>query len=306
MELSIAAPEITLLPEDRPCLAGDLGHTKTGGFAPASDARVLLPRRKLAVAAIVTIGIAASFAFSGKGGEAASATEAIASVTPVKQAWIDIIQPFQLYALPAPELDKKPRVYTARRHGAGAGRQDCLVFGRLDGPEPYLRLNIYRIGSEAAPTAAFFVELARRAAEDGAAILRSGQPTPLATRFGDFAAADATLGSPRGEAACLGFRLLSEAPGLRISGYACGTDAAPLDRGALACILDRMDLVSAGEDTELRRFFVEAERRRGAGCGPSHTVLGGKTAWLNGGGAPALRGSQPIQPRDKKLAKPGT
>ena len=117
MEPSIAAPEITLVPEDRACLAGDLGPAKTGGFAPASDARVLLPRRKLAVAAIVTIGIAASFAFSGKGGEAASATEAIAAVTPVKQAWIDIIQPFQLYALPAPELDKKPRVYTAVREG---------------------------------------------------------------------------------------------------------------------------------------------------------------------------------------------
>ena len=295
MDQSLAAPEIRILPEDRARVASDCSIEEIITVSPAA-ARALLPRRKLAAAAIVTAGIAASFALSGMRGEATpSAEAALAVVAAPKQVWVDIAQPLQLYALPAPELDKKPRVYTARRHGAGAGRQDTLVFGSLDGREPYVRMNIYRAGAEAASAAAFFVELARRAAEDGAAILRSGQPTPLPTRFGGFEAADATLAGPRGEAACLGFRLMSDTPALRISGYACGTDAAPLDRGALACILDRLDLVSAGEDIALRRFFVEAEQRRGAGCGPSRTSAGGK---------PQLRGTQNGIGPDKKAAKP--
>jgi hypothetical protein len=295
MSQSVAAPEIRILPEDRARVAGDCSIEDIVAAPPAAS-RALLPRRKLAAAAIVTAGIAASFALAGMGGEAApSAEAALAVVAAPKQVWIDIAQPLQLYALPAPELDKKPRLYTARRHGAGTGRQDTLVFGSPDGREPHVRMNIYRAGAEAAPAPAFFVELARRAAEDGAAILRSGQPTPLETRFGGFEAADATLSGPRGEAACLGFRLMSDAPALRLSGFACGTDTTPLDRGALACILDRLDLVSAGEDIALRRFFVEAEQRRGAGCGPSRTGSGGK---------PQLRGTQNGIGPDKKAAKP--
>ena len=136
MDQSLAAPEIRILPEDRARVASDCSIEEIITVSPAA-ARALLPRRKLAAAAIVTAGIAASFALSGMRGEATpSAEAALAVVAAPKQVWVDIAQPLQLYALPAPELDKKPRVYTARRHGAGAGRQDTLVFGSLDGREP--------------------------------------------------------------------------------------------------------------------------------------------------------------------------
>ena len=303
------APAVALAPEDRARLSDVFSAAlQAGANAPAQEpprpGHALLPRKRMAAAALAAAGIIAlSFALGGKGGEAAQpgVAAAVASALP-KPVWIDITQPFQLYSLPAPELDKKPRLYTARRHGVGEGRQDALVFGQMDGHAPYVRLNIYRAGTEDAAPAAFFVELARRAADDGAAILRSGQPAPLATRFGNFEAAEAALSGPQGEKACLAYRLQSAAPPLRISGYACGADGSPIDRGALACILDRLDLVSAGDDMELRKFFVDAERRRGAGCGPGRNAAGAKaqppvTAELRGSEAEA-----PPAPRKKPKA----
>lgn len=306
-------PQVKLAPEDRARLSAvlNVAVSDTANRPPTTPGiarRTLLPRKRLLAAGVVAAGIAAIFAFTGRGGDAAmaDATPAPASVA-VKPAWIDIAQPLQLYSLPAPELDRKSMAYNARRHTIGEGRQDALTFGDWSARAPYVRLNVYRIGKEDAPMAAFFVELARRAAEDGAAIVRSGQPAALPTRFGDFETADATLAGPQGERACLGYRLASAALPLRISGFACGTDTAALDRGALGCILDRLDLVSAGEDTQLRRFFVEAEQRRGSGCGAPRNAAGAKAAWLAPAAPlPALRGSQTTAAAGvKKPGKPG-
>ena len=53
---------------------------------------------------------------------------------------------------------------------------------------------------------------------------------------------------------------------LEIGGFACGTPGNPIDRARLACALDRLDLISAGEDRELRAFFTGAPRQLGAAC----------------------------------------
>jgi hypothetical protein len=185
-------------------------------------------------------------------------------------AWIEISAPDRLFHLEAPELVKAPTTYEARRHRTGGGRQDVLVVGGSDGAAPFLRLTMYRVGAEPAPEAAFFVDLASRAAEAGRAISRAAQPTALPTRLGVFEVADLNL--TRGgafDAACLGFRIADAARQLRIAGFACGGEA-PFalfaSKPALACVLDRIGLDSTVDDKILAAFFAARELNGDTAC----------------------------------------
>ena len=239
--------------------------------------------------------------------ESEKAAEAVRVAAAVKPVWTEISRPIPLYALAAPELEKRAKTYEARRHATGGGRKDALTFGAADGPDPLIALEVYRIGSEAAPPRSFFVDLARVAGADSLGVERSGQPAPLTTRFGAFEAADLTLSGAAGDLQCLGFRLAPEDIALRVSGFACGAPALPIDRISLACMLDRIDLLSAGDDSELRAFFVEAERRPGAGCGPGNFArAGAKISWLEpGAAAPPLRGAETTGTVSKKARGAG-
>jgi len=124
-----------------------------------------------------------------------------------------------------------------------------------------LNLLFYQPGNEATPDSSFYVELARRAAETGRAIIRAEQPGEMATRFGAFEVARLDLArdsaSPQ---ECLGFRFANMEPNLRITGFACGGGAAlvsPLtSKAALACLIDQLDLAPATEDKGLIDFFA--------------------------------------------------
>jgi hypothetical protein len=81
------------------------------------------------------------------------------------------------------------------------------------------------------------------------------------TRVGSFDVADCKLASTKGpsdqSSPCLGFRS-TDGKVLEIGGFACGTPGNPIDRARLACALDRLDLILAGEDRGLRAFFTGA------------------------------------------------
>jgi hypothetical protein len=187
----------------------------------------------------------------------------------VKTAWVEIQKPLRLFALVGSDWGREPTTYTAERHRDGGGRRDHLSLGTFGSDQPWLHLTLYRMGTEEADRAPFFVDMARRAAPAGLSVARMGQPKPLATRFGTFEVADFTL---EGQAAvpgqstrCLGFRLAG-AKVLQIGGFACGAPGRAIDRARLACALDRIDLVSAGDDRELRAFFTGAAGELGAAC----------------------------------------
>ncbi|MBV8849662.1 MAG: hypothetical protein JOZ16_08775 [Methylobacteriaceae bacterium] len=184
----------------------------------------------------------------------------------VKPPWVDIQKPFRLFALNAPEWGREP-VYTAERHRSGGGRRDQLSFGTF-GAGAWLQMTLYRPGAEDPDPAPFFVDMARRAARTGLAVARMGQQKALPTRLGSFEVADLTLAAASAPASlipCLGFRL-TDARILQIGGFACGTPGRPIERDRLACTLDRIDLISAGDDTEVRAFFIGAKGQLGAAC----------------------------------------
>ena len=216
--------------------------------------------------------------------------------------WTEVNHPFQLYALVGTDLAKLPLAYRARRNVVGGGRQDDLSFGDLKGQAPYLHLFFYRPGAEAAEPLPFSSDLARLGIESDLAVGRSGAIGSLATRFGGFEVQDLRLADHRVSTPCLGFRLApSRGAPLRIAGFLCGTAEKPVGRDVLGCVVDKIDLVSAGDDVALRRMFVEAERRRGPACAPAPLVEAGfKATWLDANASlPPLKGllGQSVTPR---------
>lgn len=176
-------------------------------------------------------------------------------------AWIEIPVPVDVFRLEAPEFAGDAARHLARRHRTGGGRQDIWEFGGSNENAPLLNLLIYRPGNEAPPDSPFYVELARRAAETGRAIIRAEQPAHMTTRFGAFEAA--RLGLARDGASikdCIGFRFANAEPGFRITGFACGGGealASPLaSTAALACLIDQIDLAPAADDKGLIDFFA--------------------------------------------------
>ncbi len=212
-----------------------------------------------------------------------------AALPPAPQPiWADIVQPLQLFNVSAPALAKDARSYAARRNVAGGGRQDILTFGQPNGPSPYLRLQLYRVGSEAAPAAPLYVDLARAAAQADLSIGRSLTPVQMPTRFGDFELADMELTGEKIPALpCLGFRGVALSGKFQISGFACGAKGKPIAQPALSCLIDRLDLNAAGDEKALAVFFAASELRRNPACaGTRFDPAATRASWLDRNDAP--------------------
>ncbi|WOJ90548.1 hypothetical protein RZS28_04425 [Methylocapsa polymorpha] len=234
----------------------------------ASQSRRLLWR--LGMGCLAASGFASVLAFLSAAQDPALRDMGLATPPPPPlPAWIEISHAAQVFGLEAPELAKETKSYEARRHRTGGGRQDVLTFGGVNGDAPRLRLTIYRVGEEATPDAAFFVDLARRAAEMGRAITRATQPTALPTRLGVFEAASLNLAqNDESDSACIGFRMINAAPKLRITGFACGganPAAIVASKSELACLIDRIDLAAA-YDSQLMAFFAARDLSDDTAC----------------------------------------
>jgi hypothetical protein len=210
--------------------------------------------------------------------------------------WLDVVKPFQLYDVASPEFSTAFGVYEAQHNLVGGGRRDVVTLGAIDQNEPYLRVAFYRLGSDVAPQPSLFVEMARRASGAGLAVDRVSAPSLLMTRFGPFETADVTVSDVASASqdktrTCVGFRFSNAAPRFRVSGFACGQKGRPADRSAIACLIDRFDLVAAGEDEPLRAFFARAEQGRRPECFASKMAQNAN--WLAPqSSAPALRATK--------------
>ncbi len=87
--------------------------------------------------------------------------------------------------------------------------------------------------------------------------------------------ADATLAQGETRRACLAFRHVSEDQSFRFAGWWCGQNGRPADRRQLACLIDKVALLSAGEDKGLRALFTQAEKNRDPGCTPPRIAQAG-------------------------------
>jgi hypothetical protein len=149
----------------------------------------------------------------------------------------------------------KSKTYQIFRHAEG-GRKDMLRWNAENG-RPLAGVAIYRPGGEFEPPIT----------ADAAGIVDS--------KFGPV-----TLLKPHGSP-CLGFLKAIEQPALRISGFVCQGETVPARGAAIACLLNRLSLVAAGNDARLAELFARADLKR-ADC---------RTDWISGSDRPSLRGA---------------
>ncbi|MCX7320729.1 MAG: hypothetical protein NT113_14980 [Hyphomicrobiales bacterium] len=173
--------------------------------------------------------------------------------------------------------------YEIRRHSDG-GRKDILRWMQPDG-QPLAELELYRPGSEA---------LERAAVADAAMRMNPGGPREtvgegvIDSKFGPVALFG--LVDRSDVRRCLGFARTLDAANLRISGYSCQGEGPSARRAALACMLDRLVLLTAGGERRLAELFAHAElRRTGCASGAAQSVAG--SDWVTGAQNPRLRGS---------------
>lgn len=183
--------------------------------------------------------------------------------------WVEIEKPFPAFALAIPEAAGVPSQYAILRNRAGAGRKDVLSLGEPDGTAPYLKVEVYRPGSEIRHFARPEAEIAKAAAALRPAQLDRGEP--LSSKFGSLAIVPfmATQGTPRH---CLGFVRAYDEPRLQLSGWFCQGGDDFVDRSTLACALDRLTLLSAGSEPKVGTLFATAELHRSF-CGQRDPIL---------------------------------
>ena len=299
-------PEALLDSSQDPCHAQESGHPTQ---VLRSALALRLARPGLFAIAVILAGITGLVLLPDRGEATAqdelrpTQPEAIAAPAPgaapnspaqAKPAFVPIIRPIRLFALEAPELVKVVADYDASRAIAGDGREDRLSFGSAArGDAPYMRLAVYRAGSEAADAPPLFVDLTRSAALAGLAVLKSAPGEPMRTKFGEMETAEIKLGMAGVERSCLAFRRAVGGEKLRLTGWYCAPIGSFAGRAVLSCLIDRLALLSAGEDMALRDSFVAAERRRQA-CGKARVVAAsaGGSPVDNAANPPRLRGAK--------------
>jgi hypothetical protein len=214
------------------------------------------------------------------------------------------------FDLSPPEFAKEAKSFTERSLDATGGREESVIIGQFAQGATFLRLDLVLSGGDKIAPSDFFLDMTRHAQQAGLAATRIGQPSPMMTRFGNFEVADIKLSQDGEDRACLAARFLNGKAPLEIAGVACGAAAHPIDRRALACILDRLDYLSNGENKAMDEFFLTAELDRGKGCvgaGGMTPNASPKSSWLDGRAiAPPLKkntGTAPVAPPAKHKKK---
>lgn len=186
---------------------------------------------------------------------------ATALATGPRSPWIEANRPHQAFALTLPELAEAEHHYAIRRHAAGGGRKDILTFGEIAAEGPYAVVEIYRPGKEPEPFATPLDEIAVRLARADIA----DEPRPagtLVSKFGSVALVDFSLRRQARHRGCTGFVRTFAEMRMQIAGWYCNPGPELVERSTIGCTLDRLTVLSAGNDPALAQRFARAELNR--------------------------------------------
>ncbi|MDA9522688.1 hypothetical protein XI06_20975 [Bradyrhizobium sp. CCBAU 11434] len=205
-----------------------------------------------------------------------------------KPGWAMADRSHPAFALSRIDSSEKTASYTILRHPEG-GRRDVMRWaGDADKPadRPWAELEIYREGNEFDVTRPAASGLAARMGLDAATTLE--QAGLIDTKFGPVALFRPS-GTADGSPACLGYLKRNEEPALQISGFSCQGDTLPARRAAIACTLNRLTLLTSGNEPKLAEMFAHAELKRRS-CEPQGSSQG-SADWLLGAANAQLRGA---------------
>jgi hypothetical protein len=239
------------------------------------------------------VGIMAAILANDLINRPSAAVPAVPAAEPLRPAWIEVSRPHGAFALNSPSLEGLEAHYVVRRHRFGGGRKDELTFGDPSAPRPYIRVEVYRPGSEgtAEPDALeAVVALASRSAIN-AELEETNRK--LRTKFGALPVVAMTVKNGDSLRRCIATAYAWNDPRLGLVAWWCNDGPELVAHGEFACLLDRLALMSAGGDDRLAEFFAQAELRRGY-CGSYGSIVSPTPKhhddWIHAKIAPRLRG----------------
>lgn len=219
------------------------------------------------------------------------------AVTPTESAgrpgWSVASRSHPAFAVSSLELPEKSETYEILRHPEG-GRKDVFHWGPQD-EKPVAELEIYRPGgefnpskalsSEASSSEALEAEIAARMDPEGAHELEAAGVVD--SKFGVVTLLRLSR-NPGGAQPCLGFIKRLGGAALQISGWSCQGSTLPARRAAIGCMLNRLTLLSAGNEPKLAELFARAELKR-ASCATA-AAPAVSADWVMSAENPRLRG----------------
>jgi hypothetical protein len=203
-----------------------------------------------------------------------------------RTGWSPATRPKPAFAVGQFDSATRTAIYDVQRHAEGGGRKDIL---RWQGPgeTPLAELQLYRPGSEAAGEGAPAAELAHRL--DPAGTGEAVGEGFVDSKFGPVALLSAAAQARDGKR-CLGYFKSFEGANLRLSGWSCQGDSLPARRAGIACTLNRLVLLTAGNEPKLQELFTQAELKRTT-CASGAALATTAADWATGAQSPTLRGS---------------
>jgi hypothetical protein len=248
------------------------------------DIRATVVRIFAYMGALAILAIAAASFFQPPSG--------VAAFEPAPQPqWVNVLRPHPAFELLVPELAASANDYAILRRTADGARKDVLTWGEADGRGPYVVVEIYRPGAASegfidAPSEIAARIIAFNVSDD---VKAAGQ---IDSKFGVFPLVDFAITTRGRERRCLGFAHPFADPVMQIDGWYCSSGEEVVDRATLACLLDRLTIISAGGDPQLAGLFAHAEIKR-TFCGQRSPILA----------ATPEREAQIAMPRNVKFAR---
>jgi hypothetical protein len=202
--------------------------------------------------------------------------EGVAAVQAAPQPeWVNVERPHPAFELIMPELAAQSPGYAILRRTADGARKDVLSWGDAAGNGPYVMVEIYRPGLAGERFIDAPSEIAARILPFSVTDDVKSAGT-MDSKFGavhlvDFAIA-AQRTQPGKARRCLGFARSFDQPPMQLAGWYCSAADEIVDRATLACVLDRLTVLSAGGDGDLAGLFARAELKR-TFCGQRNPIL---------------------------------
>ena len=210
--------------------------------------------------------------------------DAAASDPSARESWSLADRSTRAFAVSQFDPHDKTVTYEIFRHPLG-GRRDVLHWSGAD-KKPVAELEIYRPGGELNHEGPAIAEIAARMDPGGVRELEAAGL--IDSKFGNLTLLRLISGTEAARA-CLGFMKRVSDPNVRISGWSCQGDNLPARRAAISCMLNRLTLLSTGNDPKLAELFARAELRRGDCATSAMPAL--SADWLNGSDNVQLRGA---------------
>lgn len=265
--------------------------------APAPKLPAISPRKHLTISRALA-AISAAVLLAVIAADLVSPTPAKSSVPQESQprsAWLEIPRASGAFDLASPLLAGIEQSYMTRRHRTGQGRKDIITFGAAaDAAVPFVRVSIYRPGGEGTVPIDPVEAVAAEALDARIDAEVKGPAGDVATKFGGLTTIDMQLKAADRSRNCLAASGKFDVPGFGLVIWYCNPGEEIVAVGQLACLLDRLSLVTSGRDEKLIDFFAKAELNRSF-CDARNTLLGNAPRntgpdWIDAKARPVLRG----------------